>query len=76
MKIEDGVTATFNTNGNNVTLSNALAVGGSATGALTKTGAGTLTLSGANTYTGTTTVSGGTLEVGSGWLRSPAPPTS
>ena len=61
--IEDGVTATFNTNGNQVTLNNALAVGPLKTGALTKDGAGTLTLSSANTYRGKTTVNGGTLVI-------------
>ena len=65
VKIEDGVTATLNTNGNNVTLSNALAVGTLKTGALTKAGAGTLTLSGANTYVGATTVTGGKLTIAS-----------
>jgi fibronectin-binding autotransporter adhesin len=63
VKIEDGVRATFNTNGNNVTLSNALAVGPHKTGALTKDGAGILTLSANNTYDGATTVSAGTLVV-------------
>ena len=63
VKIEDGMTATFNTNGNNVTLSNAFAVGTNKTGALAKDGAGTLTLNAANTYTGGTTVSAGTLVV-------------
>jgi autotransporter-associated beta strand protein len=65
VKIEDGVTATFNTNGNNVTLSNALAVGALKTGALTKAGAGTLTLSAVNTYAGATTVNGGKLTIAS-----------
>ena len=63
VKIEDGVRATFNTNGNNVTLSNALAVGPHKTGALTKDGAGILTLSANNNYDGATTVSAGTLVV-------------
>jgi fibronectin-binding autotransporter adhesin len=56
-----GKTATFDTNGNNVTF--ASAIGGGTTGALTKTGAGTLTLSGNNTYTGGTIISAGTLAL-------------
>ena len=50
---------TFDTNGFNTTVSQA--IGGS--GSLTKTGSGTLTLSGINTYTGATTVDAGTLVV-------------
>ena len=52
IRIGDGVTATFDTNGNNVTLATAFDLGAGQTGALTKTGAGTLTLSAANSYTG------------------------
>lgn len=52
--------ATFDTNGNNVTLSNAL----TGTGGLTKQGSGTLTLTSAGTFTGGTTVSAGTLALG------------
>lgn len=63
VKIEDGVTATFNTNGNNVTLSNPLSVGTLKTGALSKEGAGTLTLTAANTYTGDTSVRAGELRL-------------
>jgi len=66
IKIGDGVTATFDTNGNNVTLGTAFDLGGSKTGALTKSGAGTLTLSGANIYTGSITVNGGSLTLGYG----------
>ena len=51
--------ATFDTNGNNVTLAASL----SGPGGLIKTGAGTLTLSGINTYSGGTTINGGTLAV-------------
>jgi len=51
--------ATFDTNGNNVTLAASL----SGLGGLTKTGAGTMTLSGINTYQGGTTINGGTLAV-------------
>ena len=51
---------TFDTNGNNATLSGAI----SGPGSLTKIGAGTLTLSGAGTYTGATAVNVGTLQAG------------
>lgn len=59
--MNNGVTSTFDTNGNNVIFSSA--VGSLSTGALVKNGAGTLTLNGSNTYTGTTTVSAGTMLV-------------
>jgi autotransporter-associated beta strand protein len=51
--------ATFDTNGNNVTLASAL----SGIGGVTKLGAGTLVLSGTDTYSGPTTVTAGTLTV-------------
>ena len=66
VRIGDGVTATFDTNGNNVTLGTAFDPGSNKTGALTKTGAGTLTLAGANSYTGNTTVNGGSLTLAYG----------
>ena len=69
IRIGDGVTATFDTNGNNVTLGTAFDLGVSQTGALTKAGNGTLTLSGTNTYTGATTVSAGTLSLSSACLN-------
>ena len=69
VKIGDGVTATFDTNGNNVTLGTAFDLGASQTGALTKAGSGTLTLSAANSYTGPTTVSVGTLSLSSAYLN-------
>jgi YVTN family beta-propeller protein/autotransporter-associated beta strand protein len=50
---------TFDTNGNNATLSGTI----SGPGGLTKIGAGTLTLSGTNSYSGDTNVNGGTLFV-------------
>ena len=64
LRIRDGVAATLHTNGNDVTLSNAIVSGGS--GSLIKEGAGTLTLIGNNTYSGGTTISAGTLQLGSG----------
>jgi len=66
MRIGDGVTATLDTNGNNVTLATAFSLGGSQTGALTKAGAGILTLTAANSYTGGTTINAGTLRIGNG----------
>jgi autotransporter-associated beta strand protein len=50
---------TFDTAGNDVTVSGVIA----GAGALTKIGAGTLSLTTANTYTGATTVTAGTLDV-------------
>ena len=52
----------LDTNGQNVTLANALTSTG---GSLAKLGGGTLTLTGNNTYTGATTVNAGTLSVAS-----------
>ena len=51
--------ATFDTNGNNVTLAASL----SGPGGLIKTGAGTMTLSGVNSYQGGTAINGGALAV-------------
>ena len=66
IKIADGVTATFDTNGNDVTLGTAFALGSDSTAAVTKTGAGTLTLTAANGYSGGTTIAplGGVLQLG------------
>lgn len=57
-----GKNATFDTNGNNVTFSNALG-GGAINASLVKTGTGSLTLEGNNTYTGNTLVSNGALVI-------------
>ncbi|HEY8336622.1 MAG TPA: autotransporter domain-containing protein [Tardiphaga sp.] len=51
--------ATFDTNGNNVTLASAL----TGTGSLTKIGAGSLVLSTIEAYTGATIIAGGTLAL-------------
>ncbi|MBS0538759.1 MAG: autotransporter domain-containing protein [Proteobacteria bacterium] len=62
--------ATFDTNGNSVTLATGL-TGVSGDGGVTKNGSGTLTLTGANTYTGGTTVNAGTVALsGSGSIAS------
>jgi autotransporter-associated beta strand protein/YVTN family beta-propeller protein len=58
---------TFDTSGNNATLSGT--IGGP--GSLTKIGAGTLTLSGSSSYTGATLVNAGTLQGGAANAFSP-----
>ena len=60
--IGQGLTATFDTNGNNITVGGVISSTGN-TASLTKTGFGTLTLTGQNTYTGITTVNNGTLKL-------------
>jgi fibronectin-binding autotransporter adhesin len=62
--IGSGVTATFDTQANNVTLSGVIS-DAATNGILRKTGAGALSLTGANTYTGGTVVGAGTLIVNS-----------
>ena len=60
--INSAASATFDTNGNNMTVGGLI----SGTGGLVKVGGGTLTLGGnANTYTGGTTIDGGVLSCGS-----------
>lgn len=54
-----GVNATFDTNGNAMSVAGII----SGVGNVSKNGAGTLTLSGVNTYTGSTFAAGGTLNV-------------
>jgi len=51
---------TFDTNGFNTTVSQAI----TGSGGLTKAGAGTMTLAGASGYAGATTINGGTLQAG------------
>ena len=75
LAINPGVTGTFDTQANAVTLSGI--VGGS--GSLTMIGSGTLTLLGSNTFSGGTTLSSGTLNFGNlaAWAaaRRPLPGT-
>lgn len=60
--IGTGVTATFDTQANNVTLASII----SGLGGIAKAGSGTLTLSAANTYSGGTAVNVGTLQATNG----------
>jgi autotransporter-associated beta strand protein len=66
IRIGDAVTATFDTNGNHVTLAHAFDLESGQTGALTKRGAGSLTLAASQSYSGTTTVGEGSLILGNG----------
>jgi autotransporter-associated beta strand protein len=66
ISVADGITATLDTNGNDVTLANPIAVGASASGGIRKEGAGTLTLGAANTYAGNTEVAAGSLVLAAG----------
>jgi len=58
--VAPGVTATFDTNGYNITANGVIS---GANSGLTKVGTGMLTLSGSNSYTGPTTVTNGTLKL-------------
>ena len=55
-------TATFDTQGNQISVAGII----SGSGAMTKAGTGTLILSNSNTYTGVTKISSGTLQLGNG----------
>jgi autotransporter-associated beta strand protein len=70
LKINDNVTATFDTNGNDVIFNQPLISGAAQSGSLVKTGPGMLTINGANTYTGNTSLAAGTLSFGNGSLNS------
>ena len=61
--IADAVTATVDTNGQNVAFASPFLLGTAKAGAFTKTGLGTLTMSAANTYTGVTTLNNGELSI-------------
>ena len=63
MRIRDGVTASLDTNGNDVTVGTAFTLGSSQNGALSKTGTGTLILAATNTDSGSTTFNQGTLII-------------
>ena len=65
LQINDGVTATFDTNGNSVTLGSTFLTGAAQSGAVAKVGSGLLVVGGSNTYSGGTTVSNGTLQLAS-----------
>lgn len=60
--VSGGPGITYDTNGNNITISGTV----KGTGGLIKVGAGSLILTGSNTYSGGTTISAGTVEVGDG----------
>lgn len=60
----DGTAVTFDTNSNNVLLTNA--IGNSGTANFIKAGDGKLTFASNPTYAGSTTISGGTLQLGNG----------
>lgn len=70
LAINDGVTATLDTNGNDITLGSPISVETARSGGFAKQGNGTLTLAAAQTYLGDTSVVDGTLAVSSaGSLR-------
>ena len=66
LRIRDGVTATLDTNGNDVLLSGVFGTNGTGTGVMKKSGAGKLTLTANQTLTGGAIVESGTLQIGNG----------
>jgi autotransporter-associated beta strand protein len=63
LTINDGVIATLDTNGNDLTFSQPLAFGTTRNGSLVKTGGGVLSIAGTMSFAGDTTVSDGTLAL-------------
>ncbi len=70
--INDGVTASIDTNGNNVTFASTIGLGPLQTGALQKVGAGRLTLSAMNASLSAVTVVAGTLRLQAGSVATSA----
>ena len=66
IRMEDGKSAIFDTNGQQVTFASPMPTSATGTASLVKTGSGKLTLLGSNTYTGGTSITQGTLELGNG----------
>ena len=64
LAIGNGVTATIDTQNNNVTFASSF--GGGQAGSLNYVGSGTLTMTAPSTFTGSTTISNGTLQLGDG----------
>ena len=62
IRLEDDITVTIDTNGQNVVFASTLQTAPTGNAAFTKTGAGTLTVGGNNNYSGPTTVSAGILK--------------
>ena len=64
--VNDGVSATLDTNGNAVTLATAIQTGPLGTGAISKANPGSLVITAANAFTGGTTIRNGTLVLAGG----------
>lgn len=64
--VADGVTATLDTNSNNITLSSPIQTGPGGTAVISKSNPGILTITGANTFTGGLNVRNGTVVLAGG----------